>query len=158
MFKWNCGNGNAFHIENCVCDGEINHVADSTCLVRFAGQLLYRAENVLKPVLTMCVSGNSRAVRPLHRSATWKNKLNNHPSMLFAFLLFSNPYTWDFQKKIMVDHDVLCSVGVWHVHMWFSAFYETSGLLMHKHYIREISQIRMISDSRHKKNTLCRSS
>lgn len=152
MFKWNSGNGNAFFIENCVCDGEINHVADSTCLVRFAGQLLYRAENVLKPVLSMCVSGNSRAVRPLHRSAPWKTNLIVTLPCCLPFFSFSNPYTWDFQKKIMVDIDDLCSGGMWHVHMWFSAFYETSGLLMHKHYMMWWSQI---EDT---KNTLYHSS
>lgn len=46
---------------------------NSICLVKFAVQLLCQTENVLRLVLSKCVSRNSEAMRSLQRSAKRKN-------------------------------------------------------------------------------------
>lgn len=107
---------------------------NSIRLVKFAVQLLCRTENVLRPVLSKCVSRNSEAMRSLQRSAKRKNVF----IVICLFFSFENLYTWDFQKECgsWWHH---CSAAIWHVHLRAPAVYETSSLLTHKQWSFQIA-------------------
>lgn len=80
---------------------------NSICLVKFAVQFLCRTENVLRQVLSECVSRNSGAMRSLQRSAKRKKNLHCHTSTLFAS---SSPFktcTLEISRRYVVHNDII---------------------------------------------------
>lgn len=79
---------------------------NSICLVKFAVQLLCQAENVLRLVLSKCVSRNSEAMRSLQRSAKRKNIF----IVILPCYLPSSPFkmcTLEISRRYVVHDDII---------------------------------------------------